>query len=105
MDAPRRFWHITLFMSDGREYRRYIKCPYLVEADEDHGGKAYRRPLAPGDPDYPDTLLAVTARLGALEWDRVLASYRVSPVPGERIEKVRHLAVRWREVEAALIAA
>jgi hypothetical protein len=104
-DQPqRRFWRVTVFTSDGRELRRYIKCPYLVETDEAHGGKAYRRPLVPGDTDYPDTHAAMSARLGALEWDRVIASFRVSPVPAERIGSIRHRAVRWRELEQQLVA-
>jgi hypothetical protein len=99
---PRRFWYVTVFTTDGRELRRYIKCPYLVETDADHGGRAYRRPLVPGDPDYADTHAAMSARLAALEWDGIVSSFRVSPVPAERIAAVRDRAVRWREVEAQL---
>lgn len=105
MDTPRRFWHVTLFTSDGRELRRYVKCPYLVPTDEAHGGHAHRRPLAPGDTDFVDTHAAMTARLGALEWDGVLSSYRVSPVPAERVTSIRNRAVRWSEIEASLRAA
>jgi hypothetical protein len=97
-EAPRRFWRITFWTSNGIEYRRYVKCPYLVEADEPHGGRKYRRPLVPGDADYPDTMVAMTADLGALEWDRAITSYRVTPVPPERIAAIRDKAVRWREV-------
>jgi hypothetical protein len=106
MDTPRRFWYITLFTTDGRELRRYVKCPYLVETEDpaSHGGRAYRRPLVPGDDDYPDTHAGMSARLGALEWDGVLSSYRVSPVPAERIPTIRDRAVRWREVESLLAA-
>lgn len=102
---PRVFWRVTFWTADGSEHRRYVKCPYLVPTDEEHGGKAYRRPLAPGDPDWPDTLLALTARLGALEWDGLIASFRVTPVPSERVAAIRHRAVRWSEVEASLLAA
>jgi len=102
--APRRFWHVTFWTSDGREYRRYIKCPYLAPT-EDHGSRQYRRPLVPGDTDYPDTMVAMAARLGALEWDGVISSYRLSPVPSARIEKIRNRAVRWTEVYANTIAA
>ena len=103
--APRRFWRVTLFLPDGRELRRYIKCPYLVEADdpESHGGRAYRRPLVPGDPGYVDTHAAMSARLGALEWDGIVSSFRVSPVPPERAAAARSLAVRWSAVEAELL--
>jgi len=102
--APRRFWRVTLWTPDGTERRRYIKCPYLVPTDEEHGGKAYRRPLVPGDADYVDTHLGMTARLGALEWDGVVTSYRVTPVQPDRVAAIRHLAVRWSEVEASLAA-
>ncbi len=104
--APRRFWRVTLWTEDGRELRRYVNCPYFVETDDpkSHGGHDHRRSLAPGDIDFPDTHLAMTARLGALEWDRVITSYRVSPVPAARVAKIRHLARRWRLVEADLVA-
>ena len=105
MDTPRRFWHVTLFTADGRELRRYVKCPYLVDTTEPHGGRAYRRPLVPGDTGYADTHAAMTARLGALEWDGVLSSFRVSPVPAERISSIRERAVRWSEIETSLKAA
>lgn len=102
--APRRFWHVTFWTPDGVERRRYVKCPYLVEADEPHGGKKYRRPLVPGDADYPDTMVAMAARLGALEWDGIITSYRVSPVPSERIAKIRDRARRWTEILAEVAA-
>lgn len=105
--APRRFWRITIWTPAGVEYRRYIKCPYLVESEdgpESHGGHKYRRPLAPGDADFVDTHLAMTARLGALTWDGVVASYRVSPVPAARVAVIKHRARRWRDVEALLVA-
>lgn len=104
--TPRRFWHITFWTADGREYRRYVKCPYLapVEEGEQHGSKKYRRPLVPGDPDYADTMVAMTARLGALEWDGIITSYRVTPVPAERIALIRNRAVRWSEVTTLLAA-
>ena len=102
---PRRMWRVTLFLADGRELRRYVKCPYLVETDEEHGGRAYRRPLVPGDPDYRDTHAAMSASLGALEWDGILSSFRVSPVPAERIASIRDKAVRWSEVEDDLLKA
>ena len=99
-EAPRRFWRITFWTAEGTEYRRYVKCPYLVETEDptSHGGRKYRRPLVPGDADYPDTMVAMAADLGALEWDRVISSYRLTPVPPERIEAIRDKAVRWREV-------
>lgn len=104
--APRRFWRITIWTPDGRELRRYIKTPYLIDIDPpSHGGHAYRRPLVAGDTSFPDTHLAMTARLGALAWDGTIASYRVSPVPAARVGVIRHLAKRWTEVEAALEAA
>jgi hypothetical protein len=105
--APRRFWRVTLFLPDGREVRRYIKCPYLVEAEdpESHGGRAYRRPLVPGDAGYVDTHAAMSARLGALEWDGIISSFRVTPVPAERAGEIRHLTVRWSTVEAELLKA
>lgn len=105
MEQPRRFWHVTFWMADGREYRRYVKCPYLVPSPSEHGGRAYRRPLAPGDDGWSDTHLAMTARLGALTFDGVLASYRVSPVPAERIPAIRDRAQRWTEIEALVLAA
>lgn len=103
--APRRFWHITFWTADGTERRRYITCPYLVPTDEAHGGKDYRRPLVAGDQDYPDTMLAMSATLSALEWDGLVTSYRISPVPAERIAAIRDRAVRWTEVYTSLIAA
>jgi len=98
-EAPRRFWRVTFWTAEGTEYRRYIKCPYLVEDPNSHGGGKYRRPLVPGDEDYPDTMIAMAADLGALEWDRVIRSYRLTPVPPERIESIRDKATRWREVK------
>lgn len=103
-EAPRRFWYITFWTADGREIRRYVRCPYLAPT-EDHGDKKYRRPLVPGDDDYPDTMVAMTARLGALEWDGVITSFRVTPVKPERIEKIRNRAVRWTEVYNTVLAA
>lgn len=101
---PRRFWRVTFWTPDGVERRRYIKCPYLVSTDEEKGGHAYRRPLAPGDPGYIDTHLGMTARLGALAWDGVILSYRVTPVPPERVAAIRDKALRWSDVEASLAA-
>jgi len=102
--APRVFWRVTFWTPDGVERRRYIRCPYLVPSDEGHGGKAYRRPLAPGDPDYPDTVIAMTAALGALAFDGVIASYRVTPVPSERVTAIRQRSIRWREALSAIAA-
>lgn len=101
-EAPRRFWHITMWTPDGIEYRRYVKCPYLVPTEEEHGGKQYRRPLTSTDPDWPDTFIAMTSRLGVLEWEGALARYTVSPVKPERVPAIRSRARRWREVEAIL---
>ena len=97
-EAPRRFWRVTLWTPEGRELRRDITCPYLVP-DE---GQTYRRPLAPGDDDYPDTHAAMTAALGSLQEDRVIEAYRVSPTKPERISKVRDHAVRWTTVRDEL---
>jgi hypothetical protein len=105
MDQPRRFWHVTFWTSDGREFRRYVKCPYLVPTADEHGGKQYRRPLTSADPDWPDTFIGMTTRLGVLEFEGVLASYRVSPVPDTRVGAVRERAVRWSEIESLLRAA
>lgn len=101
-EAPRRFWHVTMWTADGIEYRRYVRCPYLVPTEEEHGGKRYRRPLVVGDPDYPDTHAAMSARLGALQEDGVLRKYTLSWVEPERVAAIRHRARRWREVEAIL---
>jgi hypothetical protein len=105
-ETPRRFWHITFWTAEGIEYRRYVKCPYLVETEDpnSHGGGKYRRPLVPGDEDYPDTMIAMAADLGGLEWDNLIRSYRLTPVPPERIGKIRDKATRWRDVRKLVAA-
>jgi hypothetical protein len=99
--VPRRFWRITFWDSDGIERRRYIKCPYLVPATE---GMKYRRPLVPGDSDYLDSFIGMTTALAVLEWAGRVTSYRVSPVPSERINNIRNRAVRWTTVVDELAA-
>lgn len=108
--APRRYWRINITMADGTRRWCYVRCPYLVETEDpaSHGGKTYRRPLVIGDEDYPDTYVAMTARLGVLEWERLIDRYRVDPVPLDRMHKpqqkaVRTMARRWREIEAELL--
>jgi hypothetical protein len=96
--APRRFWRVTFWTPDGVERRRYVRCPSLTKGKN-------QRTLAPGDTDYPDTLLAMVARLGALQWDGVISSFRVSPVPSERVAAIVTRATRWSEVQSVLVAA
>jgi len=99
-EAPRRFWRITFKDRDGRERRRYIKCPYLTPKEDGH-----RRPLVVGDIDFTDTYFGMAAALATLEWYGAVTSYRITPVPSERISVIRDHAVRWSDVRSELEAA
>lgn len=97
---PRMFWFVTV----GRR-TRVVRCPYLVPLREGQSKRDYRRPLVEGDPDWPDSYLAVTQRLSLLEWEGLIPSFRVTPVSPERVAAMKPRSRRWREIEPELVVA